>query len=104
MECSVIYERVRNCKVLQTAVDQIIDGITNLFDVYSNIVLVNLFKYFYKYLFMYLFNFSYLIFLEKIKSYNDPETCLTNFKDIENVYKDKYSPAVISSDIKTRKR
>jgi len=53
---------------------------------------------------MYLFNFSYLIFLEKTKSYNDPETCLTNFKDIENVYKDKYSPAVISSDIKTRKR
>lgn len=35
-----------NCKVSQTAIDQIIDGITNFFDVYSNIVLVSLLKYF----------------------------------------------------------
>lgn len=41
-----------NCKVSHTAVGQIIDGVTNLFDVYSNIILVSIFYVLY---FIYIF-------------------------------------------------
>lgn len=53
-----------------------------------------------------LYHNTYTIYFiqEELKQASNPETYLINFKDIEKIYKEKYPPAIIFSDIKTQKR
>ncbi|XP_057336559.1 uncharacterized protein LOC130675088 [Microplitis mediator] len=67
-----------NCRISQTAITHIIDGLTNLLELYS------------------------LVILKECHQKKDGDTQKLNFEDIKNVLVQEYPPTIIFSSIKTK--